>query len=328
MKNIVLCFDHTDERPGPRDATNTQALYRLLDTGADQVGWYHAGEARLGSHRPGRRGQAVGDARAVIIDAYRFLEECWETGDAIFLFGGQFGGHRACELATLLGTVGLIPECSDDLLAYALATYVLPRTMRTTQEWRRVSRLTAELTGRDEIAVPVRFLGLFAAVNIPGTPRTGAPMAKVDAGRHALPIDSGQPLRRDSDHVAEVWFRGAPCDIAGGAGAHWPLADIAFDWMLAGATEAGLRVGDRTSSPNEVDALVGTAATLRRRRTPLDAQVHASVEMYLRAHPQYWRRLPARIEWADIDWLARGERLVHRPTEAFVEHEVLTAVAS
>jgi len=46
------------------------------------------------------------------------------------------------------------------------------------------------------------------------------------------------------------------------------------------------------------------------RTLPADAVVHASVESYLRAHPAYWRRLPARVEWADPDWVARSERLV------------------
>jgi hypothetical protein len=69
------------------------------------------------------------------------------------------------------------------------------------------------------------------------------------------------------------------------------------------------------------------------RRLPLGASVHASVDIYLRVHPQYWRRLPARVMWADVEWLARGERLVHTakppaPTAAPLEPVVLTAAAS
>jgi hypothetical protein len=57
--------------------------------------------------------------------------------------------------------------------------------------------------------------------------------------------------------------------------------------------------------------------------------VHASVNIYLRAHPEYWRRLPAHVIWADMDWLARSERLVHaEPTTARVVPEVLAAAAS
>ena len=62
-------------------------------------------------------------------------------------------------------------------------------------------------------------------------------------------------------------------------------------------------------------------------RTP--ALVHASVDVYLRAHPDYWRRLPAHVVWADTDWLARSERLVHaEPPAAPFEPAVLAAAAS
>ena len=39
------------------------------------------------------------------------------------------------------------------------------------------------------------------------------------------------------------------------------------------------------------------------------ALVHASVDVYLRAHPDYWRRLPWRIVWSDVDWASRAERM-------------------
>ncbi|MDV3127691.1 DUF2235 domain-containing protein [Mycobacterium sp. 21AC1] len=330
MKNIVLCFDQADERSGPHDATNTQALFRLLDTDEQQVGWYHNGAtpAHGAALMPGRRSAVVRDSRAAVIDAYRFVDSYWEPGDHIFLFGGGHGGHRARELATLLGTVGLLPARSDDLGDYALATYVLPTTARTPQDWHRVSRLTAQLLGDDETAIPVRFLGTWDGMRIPGSPQFIGPLTNIDGGRHAVAIDGGRHTIHHCDAVDEVWFRGAHCDIAGGYGACWPLADIALDWVLTGAVEAGLLVADRLSSPTELDALAGSAPTIGLHRPPLDARVHASVEVHLQAHPQYWRRLPARIEWADADWLARGERLVTAPTTARVEREILTAAAS
>ena len=35
----------------------------------------------------------------------------------------------------------------DDLVDYVLATYALPRTRRTPQDWRRLTRLAAKLAG-------------------------------------------------------------------------------------------------------------------------------------------------------------------------------------
>lgn len=330
MKNIVLCFDHTDEHPGPRAATNTQALFELLD-GTDQLTWYHSGCYRSGvaavfggklSSR--RRADVVDEARTAVADAYEFLRERWAPGDDIFVFGSGEGAHQASELAALLGLVGLLPSRSDDLLAYALATYVLGRTERTRQDWQRVSSLTAELL--DEAAVPVKFLGLWDAKTIRGAGSGSSPLANVGAGRHAVAVDGGRRRLRRGEWLDEVWFRGENCDIAGGNRACWPLADIALDWMLHGAVRAGLRVRERNSSPTDLDALAGGASTLGLRRLPPDARVHASVSIYLRAHPQYWRRFPSRIEWADMDWLARGERLV--PAAAETEPQILTAAAS
>jgi hypothetical protein len=65
------------------------------------------------------------------------------------------------------------------------------------------------------------------------------------------------------------------------------------------------------------------------RKPPVDASVHASVGAYLQAHPEYWRRLPSRIVWADDDWIARGERLVVAPTPSVsVPATELEAIAS
>lgn len=251
-----------------------------------------------------------------MVEAYRFLVDVWFPGDEIFLFGVGRGAACARELARLLGTIGVWPHRHDQLLDYLLAAYVLPHTERSAADWSCVRRLAAQLTGCRHATVPVRYLGLFDSVTIPGTARSaGDELPNVASGRHAVAIDGGHfGERLGAPTVDEVWFRGAHCDVAGTAGACWPLADVALDWVLDGAVRAGLRLrgGCRLPTPTELDALaVGSSHPLSMRRLPEDARLHASVDLYLRAHPQYWRRLPARVEWADVDWLARGERLVH-----------------
>jgi hypothetical protein len=162
-------------------------------------------------------------------------------------------------------------------------------------------------------------------------------VTNVVAGRHAVAVDGGNGslagrLVDAPECVEEVWFRGAHCDVAGGPGACWPLADIALDWMLDGAVQAGVTVRDgsrcEAPAPSEYDALAESARTISLRRLPASPLVHASVDVYLRAHPQYWRRLPAHVVWADTDWLARSERLLDAgPPTAHVE-SVLAAAAS
>jgi uncharacterized protein (DUF2235 family) len=336
VKNMVLCFDRARDHPGMRSATNAETLLDLLEKNDEQITWYHSGvrEPSAGGRRLRWREAATDDARAAIAEAYEFLIDWWEPGDRIFTFGVGRGGYCAQALARLLGTVGVLP----DLMDYVLASYALPRTRRTPQDWLRVTQLAAQLAGNREIGVPVEFLGLWDVVGVPGVPRASRPGLNVCAGRHAVAVDRGHGpfgahlLASSSDNVDEVWFRGAHCDVAGGPGACWPLAGITLDWMLDGAVRAGIAVrpgyGYTAPTPSDFDALAGTARTVSIRRLPTDALVHASVDVYLREHPQYWRRLPAHVIWADMDWLARSERLAHAPSAPRAVPQVLTAVAS
>jgi uncharacterized protein (DUF2235 family) len=337
VKNIVLCFDRARDHPGPRDATNADSLLRLLDESDEQITWYHPGTrvAPSDGHKLARlrwREAAAEDARATIAEAYEFLVDWWKPGDRIYMFGVGRGAYCAHALTRLLGTVGVLP----DLMDYVLAAYAVPRTRRSPQDWRRLELLAARLAGHREIGVPVQFLGLWDMVNVPGRQAAREPVTNVVAGRHAVAVDGRvgpRHLVAAPDCVEEVWFRGAHCDVAGGPGACWALADIALDWMLDGAVQAGVTVRAachrEAPAPSEYDALAGSARTISLRRLPASPLVHASVDIYLRAHPEYWRRLPAHVVWADTDWLARSERLVQaEPSAAPVEPAVLTAAAS
>lgn len=313
MKNIVVCFDRSHEQPG---STNAAALYGLAESSPRQLTWYDAGRGAppRGMNALKWRQTAADAARTSVEAAYRFLVDNWFPGDELYLFGVGRGASCAREVARLLGTIGVWHDAGDPLLDYLLDTFVLPRTVRDAADWERVRRLAAGLMGRRYPAVPVRYLGLFDSVTVPGVAHSADPLSNVAAGRHAVAIDGGHfGELLGAPTVEEVWFRGAHCDVAGTPGACWPLADIALDWVLDGAVRAGVRVRGacRLPAPTEFDVLAGSSHPLSMRKLPEDARVHASVELYLRTHPQYWRRLPARIEWADAEWLARGERLVH-----------------
>jgi uncharacterized protein (DUF2235 family) len=336
VKNIVLCFDRAQDHPGARDATNVEALLRLLDESDDQITWYHPGAGVPAADRGTLarlrwRQAAADDARATIAGAYEFLVDNWDRGDRIYLIGAGRGAYCAHALARLLGTVGVLP----DLMDYVLAAYAVPRTRRSPQDWRRLRVLAARLAGHRETGVPVAFLGLWDMISVPRRQVAGEPLENVVAGRHAVAVDGRRGAHRpvsSPERIDEVWFRGAHCDVAGGPGACWPLADIALDWMLDGAVQAGvtLRNGGRSEAPapSECDALAASPRTISLRRLPAGALVHASVEMYLRANPDYWRRLPGHVVWADTDWLARSERLVQaEPAVAPSEVPVLTAAS-
>lgn len=324
MKNIVLCFDVAG-------GTSATELYGLLEQSDRQVTWYDRDVTS-----PWQR-TSLQCARDAIGAAYDFLSHSFEQGDQVFVFGADRGGYCAHALTRLLGTVGVLPSACSDLLEFALDAYALPRTPRTMCDWWRVRQLIEDLNGHADVAVPVAFLGTLNAVRAPGLPALSpAGHTHVVTSRHALAID-GAPLHRQvvptpSDGGDAVWFRGDHCDVTGGPGSCEPLAGIAADWVLDGARAAGARVcGDTLHpSPAHADALAGSVHGLAWRRPRVDARVHASVEVYLQAHPEYWRRLPSQIVWADPDWLARGERLVRvrQTTESPVSQPAFAAAAS
>lgn len=266
-----------------------------------------------------------------MVEAYEFLMDRWRPGDRLFIFGSGHGAYCARALTHLLGTVGVLRGTDParwtaaDLTEYVLSAYAVPRTPRSTSDWRRVTQLAARLSGRKDIAVDVDFLGLWDTVAVPGLPQPDVPdpLPNVIAARHAVAIDGGygpfdvQPLSPAGAGVEEVWFRGDHGDVTGGQHACTSLSQIALDWVLDGAVDAGavLQPSNRPA-PSAVDALAGGAHTVSFRTVPEGAVVHASVESYLRAHPSYWRRLPAHVVWADPDWEARSERLVDTPSTA------------
>lgn len=283
-----MCFDRTGD-------SNAMALYQLLDQ-REQLCWKH--------HTTRRRA----DVRTAITAAYTHLIEQWHPGDGIYLFGAGSGAACAQALARLLGTIGVL---DGELRSYMLATYALPRTPRSDVDWRHVSAVAAGLADHDEVAVPVRFLGLWDTARVAGT--DGA--VNAEAGRHAMAIDDRPTLQRVSG-VDEVWFRGSHRDITSGS--------LTLDWMLDGAVQAGLRVSAPPPAQVEPDH---PAFALPLRRVPDDAVVHASVEMHVRSHPQYWRRLPARVMWTDRDWLDRGERLMNAGHGLMLPRQPLAAAS-
>jgi uncharacterized protein (DUF2235 family) len=332
VKNVVLCFDQMGHHPDVGDGTNAAALFRLLDESEQQTGWYHTGTPRRARGR-----DALADARITVRKAYAFVVRNFEPDDRILLFGAGRGGYCAQALTRLLGCVGVLPPRWDDLVDFFVSTYGLPRTPRTSREWARITQLAAELNGGDESAIPVAYLGLWDALRPHALPVTPAPpLPNVLAGRHAMAVDGGpfghRLMNVRCEGVEEVWFRGSHCDVVGGAGACEPLADISLDWVLDGAVAEGAMLrSDHTiasPAPGQTDALAGSARSVWLRRLPTDACLHASVDVYLRAHPEYWRRLPDRVVWSDPDWLARGERLVPADAAPSVVPVELAAVAS
>jgi hypothetical protein len=87
-------------------------------------------------------------------------------------------------------------------------------------------------------------------------------------GRHAIAVDGARgpfarPAAAKIESIEEVWFRGARCDITGGSGACWPVANITLDWMQVGAVKAG-----RLSVPVVATTLPRPRSSMRWSKVP------------------------------------------------------------
>ena len=140
---------------------------------------------------------------------------------------------------------------------------------------RRSTARRARCRGRNDVAVPVHFLGLWDTVKVPGTPALCEEdwLGNVVSGRHAVAIDGGvRPVRgmlSDATTTPSKKSGSAARTAMSSAGlnAYWPLADITLDWMLDGVVKAGAIISDeslpRTPAPTELDALAEGARSLR-----------------------------------------------------------------
>lgn len=314
MKNIALCFDNFTT------AGNASVFAGMLRRSAGQLVWTPAHVPRDVRRK---RAHPLDVARRHVVAAYDFLAGVWEPGDRLFVVGAGRDGMCARALARLIGTVGILPgdaPAEPAIRTYLLATYAMPRCARDQQDWQRLRRLAGELCGGEETSTTVHFLGLWDTRRVAPLrrDRSADGLMHVEAGRHALAIDgrtAALPLDRGAVSQQNVWFRGGHGDVIRGRHSCAALSDIALDWVLDGAVQAGAELADPAGrqAPSCDDALAGSPHPVSPRRLPADAAVHASVECYLRAHPSFWRRLPAQVQWADPDWVARGERLMASP---------------
>ena len=117
------------------------------------------------------------------------------------MFGVGRGAYCAYALSRLLGTVGVLP----DLMDFVLAAYAVPRTRRSPQDWRRLTRLAERLAGQCEIAVPVQFLGLWDMVKRAGSATSDA--------RTADQCRRGPARRRGRRRLRSA--QRSPCGVAG-----------------------------------------------------------------------------------------------------------------
>jgi uncharacterized protein (DUF2235 family) len=331
-RNIVLCFDGTNNKFGPTN-TNVVKLYTLLDRHS-QLCYYQTGVGTL--LPPGW----ISDIKRWVIEkldlaiawllsehvcaGYRFLMRYYEPGDRVFMFGFSRGAYTARVLAGMLHRVGLLSRGNEELVPLAWHFYK--------------KEINAALCGKFAATfsrpIRVHFLGLWDTVSSigwawdPRSLRFTAHNPSVDVVRHAVAVDERRAKfiqnlwAHDSppdQDVKEVWFPGVHCDVGGGyderdAG----LSKISLKWMVAEADAQGLGIDNAKLVqviPNQdTDTYCAPRA---------DAPIHESLKcLWWLAE---WIPLPWRVRKPggyETDWHAHWGRPRTVPSYAVIDASV------
>lgn len=210
VKNIILCFDGTNENFGPHPSTNVLKIYQLLDNNS-QLCYYQPGigtASDFDSVADFRRRFSMSSIKNLIdsmfafclddhiMSAYLFLMKHYQIGDSIYMFGFSRGAFIARVLAGMLERVGLLHTGLEDMVKMAWRIYESwefaeqpsPPSYNNTliEEFRK--------TFSRDYEIRVYFQGLFDSVNSVGLLRDRSfPLTQrsniVDHVRHSLSID-------------------------------------------------------------------------------------------------------------------------------------------
>jgi uncharacterized protein (DUF2235 family) len=259
-RNIVLCFDGTNDKYAAHGDTNVVKLYQMLDRDETrQLLYYQPG---IGTMAPiGVWGKAktwfikkLDLAIAWVLeehvtDGYRYLMRYYTPGDRIFIFGFSRGAYTARAVAAMIHKVGLLTKGNDELIPFAWDTFRRERRKEVAAGFKRTFARP----------VDIHFIGVWDTVSSVGwmwdpqhlpysannpSVRFVRHLVALDERRAYFPQNLWTGTSTDPEAVKQVWFAGVHCDVGGGydeprqAG----LSKVALAWMVREATGQGLLV--------------------------------------------------------------------------------------
>lgn len=210
-KNIVLCFDGTNENFGPQPSTNVLKIFKLLEKSDNQVCYYQPGIG-TGSSFDSVSGirryftyvylknlvdaMFATNVQRNIKKAYLFLMRNYQEGDNIYMFGFSRGAFFARVLTGMIERVGLLYNGMEDMIDMAWGIYRSWEYAEQPTQHNITTTLVEEFRkcfSRQE-RITVYFQGLFDSVNSVGILRDKLfPCTQrsciVDHVRHAVSID-------------------------------------------------------------------------------------------------------------------------------------------
>ena len=277
MKKLIVSCDGTWNTADNKDDNDVPSLTNVVrlhncvaatsTDGTEQLKYYHPGVGTDGGPLQRALGGAVGlGLDKNIMSAYHWLARNYRDGDQIFLFGFSRGAYTARSLAGFIGRCGLLAlDGLGPSEAWARVEKAYAEGYRKRSEtWRDAAWAFNTPT--------IEFLGVWDTVGSLGLPDDFAILNLLDKeknwsfhdttlgkhiirARHAVAMDemraSFTPTlwTDENDHVLndsgpdarvrQIWFPGVHSDVGGGY-VECALSDIALQWMIEEASQAGL----------------------------------------------------------------------------------------
>lgn len=304
MKNIVICCDGTRGKyNAPDKNTNVVRLFeRLGQDGPDQISFYDPGVGTRSDalnflvRRLDRLAESISGMGITsdgindnVAEAYRYLMDCHEPGDRVYLLGYSRGAHTVRVLAAMLHKCGLLTKGSVNLVPYMEDIYYKRGNYEIAAGFK--SSFTRECKPH--------FIGVWDTVASIGWIRRkqftnnrlnpdvvhACQVLALDERRHHFRVSLWDETDLPPGQTIEqVWFPGYHEDV-GGQGSDRRISDISLEWMLRHAEGKGLKLrpGWRESlNPDHSGTLERSDRHLWRlgakdRTLPDGAKIHGSV---------------------------------------------------
>lgn len=259
-KKLVVCADGTwGKELGSRKSNVVKIKESLLDDEVTQLVFYDEG---IGS-----RGNPI--VRLIqgcfgfglvgnIKDCYRWLAERYAPGDDIYFFGFSRGAFTVRSTAGMIRKCGILKREHVQLVNRAFSIYGKRDPTPDTPQ------AIDFRTTYSHYPVPIKFIGVWDTVGSLGVPMAAfrrlnllmfkfhdvALSRSVEYGYHAISIDEKRrafiptlwqvnPGSAAGQTVEQTWFAGCHSDVGGGENDPG-LSNLALDWMISRATDAGL----------------------------------------------------------------------------------------
>lgn len=243
MKNIIICCDGTGQDLDGKQS-NVLQFYRSLQPSEDQICFYEPGVGTVENHigaganvarkLDGAFGYSVQKQACC---AYKFLVNCWEPQDKIYILGFSRGAYSARVLAAMIRNLGLLTKEHEHLVN-------LGWKHDSQTEWHAMRRFKRDFA--HQAPTRIHFVGVWDTVSSFGpmtNPRllpSTANNDSIDHIRHAVAIDEkracfasnhfGTKSKKYCKSFKEVFFPGVHGDVGGGL-EESGLSKIALKWM-------------------------------------------------------------------------------------------------